>query len=198
MNADEVSLIEEAKKGSRAAFNKLFLNEQKSVVNLMFQLTGDIASAEDLTQEAMIMAYKKIMGFHLESSFRTWLSKIAINLFRAHYREKRKHETLCLERMQIPSTDDRPERIIIKRELQWCILHNLQYHLSEKYRLALVLRDLHNLSYQEISQIGGWNLAQTKSYIHRARKKFKEQFINGKCKAFADDYTCVCEGILDL
>ena len=50
MNADEVSLIEEAKKGSRAAFNKLFSNEQKSVINLMFQLTGDIDTAEDLTQ----------------------------------------------------------------------------------------------------------------------------------------------------
>jgi RNA polymerase sigma-70 factor (ECF subfamily) len=63
---------------------------------------------------------------------------------------------------------------------------------------VLVLRDLHQLSYKEISEILGWNVSKTKTRLHRARQMFRQQFINNKCKAFADDYLCICEGILEL
>jgi RNA polymerase sigma-70 factor (ECF subfamily) len=159
MNAFETDLIEQAKNDDSEAFNRLFSQEQKYVFNLMYQLTGDPASADDLTQEALILAYRKLASFRFQASFRTWLSKIAINLSRATYRCKSKHISLCLEEIKAPSTEDHPERIIIKRELQWCILHNLQYHLPEKYRIVLVLRDLQNLSYKEISEILGWNMS---------------------------------------
>jgi len=164
----------------------------------MYQLCGDIAGADDLTQEAIILAYKNIRDFRYESSFRTWLSRIAINLFRLECRRKPKHYSLCLENITIPSHEDNPERLVIKSEFQGCILHNLQQHLPNKYREVLVLRDLHQLSYKEISEILGWNVSKTKTRLHRARQMFRQQFINNKCKAFADDYLCICERILDL
>ena len=198
MTGLERHLIEAAKQGNSRAFDELFLQQQKYLFNLMYQLCGDIAGADDLTQEAIILAYKKIRDFRYESSFRTWLSRIAINLFRLECRRKPKHYSLCLEKIAVPSHQDNPERVVIKSELQWCILHNLQQHLPNKYREVLVLRDLHHLSYKEISEILEWNVSKTKTRLHRARQMFRQQFINNKCKAFADDYLCICEGILEL
>jgi len=198
MTGLERHLIEAAKQGDSRAFDELFLQQQKYLFNLMYQLCGDIAGADDLTQEAIILAYKKIRDFRYESSFRTWLSRIAINLFRLECRRKPKHYSLCLEKIAVPSHQDNPERVVIKSELQWCILHNLQQHLPNKYREVLVLRDLHHLSYKEISEILEWNVSKTKTRLHRARQMFRQQFINNKCKAFADDYLCICEGILEL
>lgn len=198
MTGLERHLIEAAKQGDSRAFDELFLQQQKYLFNLMYQLCGDIAGADDLTQEAIILAYKKIRDFRYESSFRTWLSRIAINLFRLECRRKPKHYSLCLEKIMVPSHEDNPERVVIKSELQWCILHNLQQHLPNKYREVLVLRDLHHLSYKEISEILEWNVSKTKTRLHRARQMFRQQFINNKCKAFADDYLCICEGILEL
>jgi RNA polymerase sigma-70 factor (ECF subfamily) len=198
MTGLERHLIEAAKQGDSRAFDELFLQQQKYLFNLMYQLCGDIAGADDLTQEAIILAYKNIRDFRYESSFRTWLSRIAINLFRLECRRKPKHYSLCLEKITVPSHQDNPERVVIKSELQWCILHNLQQHLPKKYREVLVLRDLHHLSYKEISEILEWNVSKTKTRLHRARQMFRQQFINNKCKAFADDYLCICEGILEL
>jgi RNA polymerase sigma-70 factor (ECF subfamily) len=198
MDTLEWHLVEKARNGDNRAFDKLFLQHQKYLFNLMAQLTGDRAWADDLTQEALILAYQKISSFRHASSFRTWLSKIAINLFRNKYRCRPRHSSLCLEELRIPSCEDGPERTVIKRELQWCIAHNLQQHIPKNYRVVLVLRDLHRLSYKEISEILGWSMSRTKTSLHRARQMFRSQFIDGKCKAFAENYLCICEGILDL
>jgi len=198
MHSLEYSLIEKAKKGDQQALDEILVKEQKNIFNLMYQLTGVREEAEDLAQDTLLMAYRKIQDFRHEAGFRTWLSRIAINLFRQKYRRKPKHVSVCLEKIKVPADGSNPERLVIKRELQWCIIHSLQHHVPKKYRMALVLRDLHNFSYREISEILGWSLSKTKTRLHRARKIFRHHFINGKCKAFAKDYRCICEGILDL
>jgi len=196
--AENLTLIEKAKSGDEEAFNDLFGREQKYLFNLMLQLTGDVADADDLTQEAFIKAYRNLASFRLQASFRTWLTRIAINIFRNELRKRARHSSLCLEEIMIPADGDRPERVVIKSELQWCILHNLRHHLPKKYREVLVLRDLQNLSYKEISGILGWSLSRTKTNLYRARQMFRRRFVNEGCKAFTDDYLCICEGILSL
>jgi RNA polymerase sigma-70 factor (ECF subfamily) len=196
---DERDLIIRAKEGDGQAFDRLFSNEQKSIFNLMVQLTGDPALADDLTQEAFVLAYQNIQQFRFESSFKTWLTRIAVNLFRKEWRRKPRHVSICLEEIRVPAKEDCPERIIIKREMQWCILHSLQQHISKKYRAALVLRDLHGFSYEDISGALGWSMGKTKTCIHRGRQMLRAHFTNGKCKAFAEkDYLCICDGIQEL
>jgi RNA polymerase sigma-70 factor (ECF subfamily) len=117
---------------------------------------------------------------------------------RMEFRRKLKHFSLCLEEIRIPSNGESPERIVIKSELQWCVLHNLQQHLPKKYREVLVLRDLQKLGYEEISEILGWNVSKSKTCLHVARQMFRQQFINNRCKAFTDEYSCICEGISEL
>lgn len=198
MCSSEFSLVEKAKNGDDKALNELLFKEQKFILNLMYQLTGDRAEADDLTQEALIKAYQKIKSFRYEAKFRTWLSKIAINIFRMKYRLEAKHNSICLEEIKTPAADGIPERIVIKREMQWCISHSLKYHVPKKYRIVLVLRDLQEFSYKEISEVLGWSISKVKTRIHRARNILRNHFINGKCKAFARDYLCICDGILKL
>ena len=198
MDIIELNLIEMARRGDRSSLNELFSQHQRYIFNLTLQLTGDAARADDLTQETFLMAFRKLHSFRCQSGFRTWLSRIAINLFRLEFRRKPKHFSLCLEETRIPSHQDNPERVVIKRELQWCILHNLQQHLPAKYREVIVLRDIQHISYKEISEILEWSMSKTKTCLHRARQMFRQQFINNKCKAFADDNLCICEGILEL
>jgi len=194
----ETILIESIKRGNGDAFNDLFKREQKYLYNLMFRLTGDAAAADDLTQETFLKVFNKISSFRRQASFRTWLTKIAINVFRTDYRKRSRHSSLCLGQILIPANGVNPERTVIKSELQWCILHNLRYHLPKKYREVLVLRDLHHLSYREISDILGCSISRTKTRLHRARKLFQDQFIEGRCRVYADDYLCICEGISSL
>ena len=194
----EIDLIERVKRGDVDASNNLFQREQKCLYNVMVQLTGDIAAADDMTQEAFLKALDNLESFRHQSSFRTWLTTIAINIFRNDHRKRARHSSLCLERILIPANGVNPEREIIKSELQACILHNLRYHLPKKYREVLVLRDLHRLSYKEISDILDCSIGLTKTRLHRARKLFQDQFVGGRCKAYANDYLCICEGILSL
>ncbi|MGB7294987.1 MAG: RNA polymerase sigma factor [Candidatus Aminicenantales bacterium] len=194
----EISLIEGIKRGNREAFNDLFRREQKYLYNLMLRLTGDAAAADDLTQETLLKAYEKISSFRRRAAFRTWITRIAINIFRNEHRKKARHSSLCLGQVLVPGSGASPERLVIKRELQWCILHNLRYHLPRKYREVLVLRDLQHLSYREISRILDCSVSLTKTRLHRARKLFQDQFIAGRCRAYADDYLCICEGILSI
>ena len=201
MNQTESDLIARSKSGDKDAFNGLFSQSQNYIFNFLFQLTGDAAEADDLTQETFLIAYRKLSDFRSESSLRTWLGKIAVNLFRRRCRRnKRNHndETVNFEKIKIPSDDYSPERIIIKAELQWCIRHNLQYHIPKKFRIVLILRDLQNFSYREIADILGWSVGLTKTNIYRARKMFRDVFINGKCRAFADDFCCTCREITQL
>jgi len=199
MNSEELTVIRRAKMGDRKALDVLFGGEQRYIFNLMLQLSGDAALADDLAQEALLRAYQHLNKFRLQSSFRTWLSKIAINLFRKECRKKPKHVSICLDQINIPSERGLPERTVIKREMQWCILHSLQQHVPKQYRTVLVLRDLQSLSYKEIANILSWGIGKIKSRIHRGRKILRAHFVNGKCKAFAEkDYLCICDGILEL
>ncbi len=198
MNSLEYKLIEKAKKGDQQALDEILLKEQKYIFNLMFQLTGDRAHADDLAQEAIIKAFRKLDDFRFEASFHTWVSKIAINLFLEKIRRKPPHLSICLEKIKVPSAEGNPEQIVIKREIQWCIAHILQQHVPRKYRIVLILRDLQNFNYKEISEILGWSISKTKTRLHRARQIFRNQLINGKCKAFSRDYRCICEGISEI
>lgn len=117
-NYSERSLIEGAKTSNAKSFNRLFFVHQKYLFNLLYQLCGDIALSDDLTQETMIQAYKKIRHFRCESSFRIWLSRIAINLFCKEAKKRPKSEHLPFDGIQILDKGDHFERIVMRGQLQ--------------------------------------------------------------------------------
>ena len=195
MTNTELTLIEEAKNGCKEAFGVLFTKHQNYIYNLLLQLTGDQADADDLTQETFIRVYEKLTTFRAESSLRTWVSRIAVNKFREARRKRKPHTTQIFDQIRLPSQDGNPERILIKREMQWCVAHVLQYHLPRHYREVLVLRDLQGFSYAEIGEILDISMSLVKTRLHRARMRFRDHFIKYGCKAMVDEYICFCDEV---
>lgn len=195
MSKSELELVADAKNGCKEAFELLFRKHQDYIYNLLFQLTGDPMEADDLAQETFIRVYEKLSTFRAESSLRTWVSVIAVNMFRQAWRKKPHPPTLTLDEIRIPGDRDNPERIVIKSEMQWCIAHVLHHHISTPFREVLILRDLQGFSYQEISDILGLSMSAVKTRIHRARTAFRDHFTEGGCRAMVDDYMCTCDGV---
>jgi len=198
MTHSEIKPMVKGDSNDKYTFSVLFGMHQKYIYNLFYQLTGNPADADDLTQETFIKIYKKLHTFRAESNIRTWIYRIALNVFHSDKRAKPPHASICIGKIKIPCSDGNPERIIIKREMQWCIIHVLQQHLPQHYREVLVLRNLQNLSYDEISHILSIPVGTVKVRLHRARKRFRDHFVQGGCKALVEEYLCICDGVEHL
>lgn len=179
----------------------VLLEEYRSyLLNLLYQLTSDRELAADLTQEVLLRAWRSYGTFRGEASLRTWLARIALNVYRSEWRrqQRRPHVSQVLETLRVPDSSTDPARIVCRREFRWCILHTLQYHVSEAQREVLVLRDLQGLRYEEIASVLGLSVAAVKSRLHRARLAFRDHLRRGGCEALVRDYICTCDGVKEI
>lgn len=161
---------------------------RRYIYKMSYHLCGDPHEAEDLVQETFLKALENLAGFLREAGLRTWLTSIAVNTYLARRRKKLKHETMILETFSLPDWSGNPERVVIRRELRWCIHHVLQHHLSREYRIVLVLRDLNQLAYREITEILGISMVALKSRLHRARRAFRDHLLKTGCAGLVVDY----------
>ena len=173
-------------------------NHHHYLYNLAFRLCNDRAETDDLTQETFLKAFENLRGFRGESSLRTWLCRITLNNYLGKRRKRLKHESVNLGTVSIPDWSGNPERIAIKRELQWCIHHSLRHHLSRNYQVVLVLRDLNGFSYAEIAAMLDISHSAVKSRVHRARQAYRDHLLKSGCAGLAKDYSCYCEGVKEL
>ncbi len=178
---NENDLVKKAKNGDRAAFDALVRNCAHNIFNLCLRLTGNRASAEDIAQEAFINAYKSIGRFEQKSPFAGWVYRIAMNAWknRVRYEKRRfffKHDSLdeAVEtddgqmQKQLPDDKPGPEEMLEKKQKSERIRRAMD-ELGEDAKAMIVLRDIEELSYEEIAQITGVALGTVKSRIARAR-----------------------------
>lgn len=171
---------------------EIIYKHQRYIFNLAFRLCSNSEDADDLTQETFLKAIENYDKFRGEANVRTWLSRITINKFLDSKRRERPHESINLG--IISSSDDDPERIIVRKELQWCIQHVLLHHLSEEHKVVVVLRDIYGYSYRKIAEILQISEGAVKSRLHRGRMYFYNHLVKSGCVSFVKDYTCYCEG----
>lgn len=180
------------------AWDEVVNLHQHYVYNLAYHLCNNRDEADDLTQETFLRAFEHLPEFRGEAGLRTWLGRIAINAFLATKRRPARHVSLALETIPAPDWSADPERVVIRRELQWCIHHVLQHHLREDHKLVLILRDLHQFGYGDIARMLGISLTAVKSRLHRARKAYRDHLVKSGCAEFVRDYTCWCEGVREV
>ena len=178
-----------------AYWTEIVKNQQKYIYNLAYRLSGNQYEADDLTQETFLKAFEHLPEFRQEASIRTWLSRIATNTFLAKKRKKTAHKSITLEIIPTSDSSSNPEKVVIRRELQWCIHHILQQHLGKSHSVLLVLRDLNGFSYNEIAKMLNLSVSTVKSRLYRARKSYKDHLIKTGCAGLVDDYSCYCEGV---
>lgn len=160
------------------AFDVLVTRYQTRMFRLARTLTGGDRDAEDLVQETFVRAFRAIRGFRGDSSFRTWLHRIAVNVVRTHLARRPRHvvepegngdagegqSTLA----RIPSAEDLEDAVVRRRTIDRALAT-----LSEEARLLITLRDVQGIEYHEIARITGLPIGTVESRIFRARRKLR-------------------------
>jgi RNA polymerase sigma-70 factor (ECF subfamily) len=175
--------IKQVIKGDQEAFGEIVDIYKNSVYQLCYRMLGNRHEAEDIAQETFIRAYTNIHTFNQELKFSTWLFRIATNLCIDRMRKKKPDQYLDAEvagteglnlYSQIPSDTPLPETELESLELQEAV-HKEILKLPEKYRSAIILKYIEELSLNEISEILGLPIGTVKTRIHRGREALRQQ-----------------------
>jgi RNA polymerase sigma-70 factor (ECF subfamily) len=178
-------LIELTKQGDESAFSKIINRYQKPLTNYIFRMLNDYEEAIDLSQETFVRVYFAIERYSSEYAFSTYIYRIATNLAISEIRKRKRRKLLSLTGLfqsedseevdfEIPDEKILPDQELLDEERKK-IITNAILTLPEKYRAAIILRDIQDKSYEEISQILELSLGTTKSRISRARGLLKEK-----------------------
>lgn len=184
---EETKLIARLVARDERAFNTLVKAYERRVFALVLRMLGNRAEAEDLAQEVFVQVFKAVGSFRGESKLSTWIYRIAINLCknRAKYlrvRHTSEQDELEAVAERLPVGDapranvakiDRPDEAMAGKQVER-IVQEAILKLEPTFRECLVLRDVEELSYEEIGAITGLPEGTVKSRIHRARAQLKE------------------------
>ena len=171
-----------AKEGDQGAFERLVMDNQNRVYSLALRLCGDREAAADLAQEAFIKAWQGLGSFLGESSFATWVYRLATNLCIDYLRKKKRREgvepSVSLDDSDSgwaePADRESDPQLVLERSERGRALARGLASLPGWQRQVLVLRELSGLSYQEISQALDVDLGTVKSRIARARLSLRK------------------------
>ncbi len=178
MTKEERELIQAAQEGDQEAFEELVRRHEKQVYGLALRVCGNPQDAAEAAQEAFLSAWQGLRFFRQESEFSTWLyrltSNAAIDLLR---REKRHRGAASLDDELSPEAPDRtsltPQDALEQKELGELIQKGLN-DLSADHRQVLVLREMYQMSYQEISDVLDLDVGTVKSRISRGRQQLRK------------------------
>lgn len=188
VSAKELSdhqLIEATKSGDEAAFAEIVNRYRNPLTNYLFRMLADYEEAVDLAQETFVRVYFAIERYHTDYAFSTYIYRIATNLAISELRKKKRRKLLSLtsffssedgdaQEYHPPDEKALPDEDLVEAERSKTIEKAIAT-LPDKYRAPIVLREIQELSYEEIAQILGLGLGTTKSRISRARGLLREK-----------------------
>jgi RNA polymerase sigma-70 factor, ECF subfamily len=188
MSLAERLLIARLRERDEQAFSEIFRLYGDKVFSLIYRMLGNRHEAEDVTQEVFVTVFKTVDGFRGEAKFSTWLLRIAANQSknRIKYLARRPTEGGELDdagqarAVSAPAGPgvqahiEGPDKLLEAAEIE-SIMQVAIGKLDEEHRLLVILRDVEELSYQEIGEITGLPEGTIKSRLHRARLAIKEE-----------------------
>ncbi len=186
--AFDQELVNRFKGGDQAAFDEMVSRYWDRIYGMVNQLLRNSQDAEEVTQDAFIRAHRGLANFRGDSAFSTWLYQIATNLARNRYwywwRRKRDKSVSFDAPVSadnattladlIPAEMETPDDITVTQEFIDRIAHGME-KLSAKHREILTLRNIKNLSYEEIADILSISVGTVKSRIARARESLRSK-----------------------
>jgi len=176
-------LVRVAQGGDTRAFDELVRRYQDKVYRLSYKILRHEDDAAEALQDAFLSAYRGLGNFKAESTFSTWLYRIATNASLMKYR-KRRDNHVSLEQSQSPSEDSEPLQLpdwseqppeeLLTAETRQVMEDGIQ-RLPEELRTVFVLRDIQELSNAQVAEILGLSVAAVKSRLHRARIQLRDR-----------------------
>ncbi len=189
MRPDDALIVAELKAGSEDAYARLVAQYHQTIYNLTYRLLDNPSDAPDTTQEVFIKVFRGISKFNCESSLKTWIYRIAVReasnrrrwLFRHKVRELsiepalNEHEgcAACLRDSLVDDSESPFESVA--RDQVRARLEQVLQELPEYYRTAVVLRDIEDLSYEEIAEMTETSLGTVKSRLVRGREALRKR-----------------------
>jgi RNA polymerase sigma-70 factor (ECF subfamily) len=183
----EARLISRLRESDLEAFEELVSHFERPVFSLCYRLLGDAEEARDAAQETFMRVYRGLGGFRGDSGLKTWIYRIAINQAmnqQRWWRRRHKDETVSLELSrvdsehtvgsQLPCGTPTPEQQAISNEREGRIMKALG-EIKQEYRVALVLREIEELSYEEIAMTLSISIGTVKSRIARGREELRRR-----------------------
>jgi RNA polymerase sigma-70 factor (ECF subfamily) len=183
----EAMLIARLRARELAAFEELVAHFQRPVYSLCLRLLGDAEEARDAAQETFLKVYRGLSKFRGESGLKTWIYRIAINQAmnqQRWWRRRHRDETVSLDIARgesdvtpgqlLPGKDASPEQLAIANEREQRIARALG-EIKQEYRVALILREIEELSYEEIAETLAISIGTVKSRIARGREELRRR-----------------------
>lgn len=172
-------IVKRAQQGDSDAFASLFHAHKARIYSVCLRMTNNAAEAEDLTQDAFLQVFRKIATFRGDSAFSTWLHRIAVNTVLMHFRKK----SLCQVSLDEPYSNSDGAKI--RREygtrdncLAGCVdrvaLAHAIKELPHGYRTIFLLHEVEGYEHQEIAEMLGCSVGNSKSQLHKAKLRIRE------------------------
>ena len=176
-------LVVRVQKGDKTAFDLLVRKYQHKVAKLISRYVRDRREVEDVTQEALIKAYRAIGGFRGESAFYTWLYRIAVNTAKNYLESQSRRppgSDVEIESAELIESGEglrdqaTPERQMLTNEIA-ATVHRVLELLPPDLRTAITLREIEGMSYEEIAEVMDCPIGTVRSRIFRAREAIDQE-----------------------
>jgi RNA polymerase sigma-70 factor (ECF subfamily) len=183
VNYVETRLAKLARNGDRRAFSELVDLYKDKIFHLAYRMLYNVEEAEDVVQETFLRVYSNLHRFDENQKFSTWIYRIGTNLCIDRLRRRKQTYSLDAEVSEsegadwysmLPSDERTPEGELILSETQEQVRKAIDA-LPEKYKSAVILRYLHDMSLQEISEILNIPVTTVKTRVHRGREYLRER-----------------------
>lgn len=176
----EAEAIRLAQQGNAEAFERLYQLHSRRVYSLCLRMVSNTAEAEDLTQEAFLQLFRKIGTFRGESAFSTWLHRLAVNVVLMRLRKKTAIVSSLDEITEPDEESSGPRRdfggpdLRLAGSIDRMNLQRAIEQLPAGYKSVFVLHDMQGYEHNEIAEIMGCSIGNSKSQLHKARMRLRE------------------------
>ena len=182
-DGDELECLRRAQAGDLDAYDTLVRRHQARIYGAVYHLTSNHEDANDLTQDAFIKAFRVLKTFKGDSSFFTWVYRIAVNRTLNFLKQRRNRKPhLSLNDLDFNAendpdvvafvSDNTPRRDATLSELQK-ILNSALQKLSERHRLVVTMHDVQGMTHEEIAEVLGCNVGTVRSRLFYARQQLQ-------------------------
>jgi len=182
--SDEELIAEFQQNNTLQAFEILVQRYKNPLTNFVYRFLGDYESCSDVVQETMIKFYRNKDSYKSIAKFSTWIYTIAGNLAKTEYKRRRRRQIFSInsygeekENYEIPDENYRPD-VMTDSGIKDQIIQKALLKISTAYREAVILRDIQELSYEEIAEIMGITVGTVKSRINRGRAQLQKLLID--------------------
>ena len=179
-NLDDSEVVRRAREGDAGIFESLYRSHCRRVYALCLRMVGNTAEAEDLSQEAFLLLFRKLYTFRGESAFTTWLHRLVVNTVLMHLRKK-SLPAISMEAASDPDDDTNSSRLdiaapdlLLEGSIDRINLSRCIAQLPAGSREIFVLHDIQGYQHHEIAEMLGRSEGGSKSQLHRARKRLRE------------------------